>query len=509
MKKLIKSTADNYRERIQRLALFDPLYLLQKKTKKDSKGRDIDYYGLGLLSLLFFFENMLMRNKKTGVRELATYLIEMTEMEIKFTKKEYEELSRTIVEVFRPTSGKRNSRKFYNWETRREDEVFYSILKASKSDTKTQTQYYTLDEDGLELIFATKEYFSEFQLSINQLVLRKQLEKGEFIGALRQIDEMHIDVETLRDRMIRIKHEIQRNIISNETYNRYKNMVEDINRRLEREEEEFGELQSFVRDTKEKLGYELKHEKEIKTYSLILRIDKELGIVHHQHQKLLEESILLKTSALESAQESLYYVGIDTFNFDQEILGKLMSHPLPLNISKTLIKPLLHIERVKTWSPFSVFSEQRVLKGNVEESNNSFLEIASDQMITREKQVVQQNFTKIMGHVLSIMEGENKITLKEIIYNISNSKEKEILNKRIFYDFWLILHQKSPVYIDKYNENQENIFAGVFEMLQDKVKAINLLERSEVVEGSERYSIKNMELILEEIEDGILTESSN
>ena len=71
---------------------------------------------------------------------------------------------------------------------------------------KTNAQYYTLDDDGLELVFATKEFYSEFQLSINQLLLRKQLEKGEFKGALRQINEMRIDVESLEERILHLTH---------------------------------------------------------------------------------------------------------------------------------------------------------------------------------------------------------------------------------------------------------------------------------------------------------------
>ena len=56
----------SYRERMQRLALFDPLHRLENKKTTDKSGRPIDYYSLGLLTLLFFFENMLVRNRKTG-----------------------------------------------------------------------------------------------------------------------------------------------------------------------------------------------------------------------------------------------------------------------------------------------------------------------------------------------------------------------------------------------------------------------------------------------------------
>src|SRR5699024_10003505 len=105
-----------------------------------------------------------------------------------------------------------------------------------------------------------KEYFSEFQLSISQLLLRKQLEKGEFVGALRQIDEMRLSVENLRDRMVKIKHDINRNIVSEEIQKRYGELIEDINIRLTRENEEFDELESFVKDTRDNMAYEVKDE---------------------------------------------------------------------------------------------------------------------------------------------------------------------------------------------------------------------------------------------------------
>ncbi|ETJ29377.1 hypothetical protein Q604_UNBC16087G0002, partial [human gut metagenome] len=72
-----------------------------------------------------------------------------------------------------------------------------------RADLQSNVHDYGLDEQGLELIFATIENFNDVQLSINQLVLRKQLEKGEFAGALRQINEMSLDVKNLQDRIIK------------------------------------------------------------------------------------------------------------------------------------------------------------------------------------------------------------------------------------------------------------------------------------------------------------------
>lgn len=499
----LKSITENYRERIQRLALFDTLYKLDNKKSKDKSDKLIDYFSLGLLTLLFFFENMLVRNKKTGVKELAVFLIELNQGEIDLEPEDFEKIARTIIGAFRPPTGKRNTKNFYNWETRAEESVQYSILKADKADLSTNTQYYTLDDQGLELIFATKEYFNEFQLSINQLVLRKQLEKGEFVGALRQIDEMSLDVKNLQDRMFRIKHEIQRNIVSNETFERYKRIIEDINMRLYREDEEFDELQSFVSETKEKIGNDMTNEKDRKTYELILQIDRELDHVHYEHRLLLKESIILKTSALQAAQESLYYVGIDSFNFDQEITSRVFSSPLPLESTRMLIEPFLNLEKHQTWSPLTVFSEQRLEVRDKFEKSNEFFKATGEEDRKIDLMHLRDNFKRIMEGILVAMKGKKEITIEGVVENIRARGLDEFLLHRNFYDFWVIMHQKSPILIDNYEKSQEDLFGEVLALLENKGKVMKVEEIGGILKITDRYSIRNMRLKLEDTNDNL------
>ncbi|MFV8830246.1 replicative DNA helicase [Alkalihalobacterium sp. APHAB7] len=491
----LKGITENYRERIQRLSLFDPLFRLENKREKDNNNEPIDYFGYGLLSLLFFFENMLMRNHKTSVQDLARYLYELNQEKTSLSLEGFEKVARTIVETFRPPSGKRNEKAFYNWETREYEKVHYSLLKADRADVKTNTQYYKLDEQGLELVFATKEYFTEFQLSINQLVLRKQLEKGEFVGALRQIDEMHIDVESLRKRMSVVKHEIQRNIISDETYTRYKQMVEDINSRLTRENEEFSELQTFVKETKNRLAYDMNSEKDRKAYELILQIDRELGEVHHDHTMLLKESIDLKTTALHAAQESLYYVGIDSFNFKQEITTALVSKPLPLEASKRLVEPFLSIEQCETWSPLTIFQEQRIETREGIERTTAFDDLSEDELQQIENDKVRQIFGDLMRLILKIMGDKEEITLKEVVHALIDD-EKEWLDRRIFYQFWYVMHQRSPIMYEKTEDSNESLFEKVLELISDRYNRMEVKEIQEIIQVTKRYSIQNMRLRL-------------
>lgn len=498
MDPIIKGVTENYRDRVQKIALFDVLYNLDNKKTKDNSGNYIDFFSLGLLALLFFFENMLIRNKKTGVAELAEFLFKINKEEINLEYKDFENIARTIIEIFRPPSGKRNFRKFYNWESRREEVIEYSILKASKSDFKTNTQYYTLDEQGLELIFATKEYFSEFQLSINQLLLRKQLEKGEFVGALRQIDEMRIDVETIEERMQKIKYEVQRNILSEKTYERYKNLLEDINLRLTRENDEFDELQSFVNETREKLSYELKNEKDIRAYEYIIKIHKELGEVHREHRQLLQKSIELKTTTLQSAQESLYYISVDSFNFKNEITSRMFSTPLPLVSSRQLVEPLLSLEKRKSWSPLTVFSPQRIENKDNKEATNEFLDMTSDEKIGRELEVQQKNFRFIMEIILMVLSNSSETTIQNVVDYMKNEKLDYIINDILFYHFFIILHQRSPIKVSMEKDEKELLFQDMIELLYEKYSTLYVIETNGIVKGNDKYSIRNMVIRLEE-----------
>ncbi|MCM3439411.1 replicative DNA helicase [Metabacillus halosaccharovorans] len=486
-----------FRERMRRLALFDPLYELDRKKVKDYQGEPIDMKGLGLLTLLFFFEQKIIRNQKVGMKDLAKFLQKLTERQYILDGPAVEEIASAIIQTFRPTTGKKRTYPFFDWETYEKGQLDYSLLKAKAFDSKTNTQYYTLDEDGLELVFATKEFYSEFQLSINQLMLRKQLEKGEFRGALRQINEMRIDVESLNERMVKLRHEIQRSIVSEETFDRYKQLLEDIHARLERENEEFSELRQFVKDTKDRLYEKDYHQKEVKTYAYVLEISNQLEEVHYEHSRLLEQSIELKNHTLKAAQESLYYTGIDAFNFDQDINARIIGTPLPLEAMKGLLHPFLPIYQEQQWSPLTVFAEQNIREDQEETVDYGFLTIGN-QRVNDYHERLRQNYGYVMNVCLQAIEAGCQ-ELAGVLEYVRKTEDKDLLHQRFFYDFWLILHQRSPIVAGKIeNEDDEQNHSMDDALAQLGQRTLMIKERPETLHVTERFSIQNMDIMLEE-----------
>ncbi|WP_404406437.1 replicative DNA helicase [Jeotgalibacillus malaysiensis] len=498
----LESVTSGYRERMRRLALFDPLYELDRRQDKDARQKPIDMKGFGLLTLLFFFEKKIIRDLKNGSKELAEYLGSISRLEYELPPDQLEKLAQTIIQTFRPATGKKRAYPFFNWETKQEEEIEYSILKDNNFDLKTNRQYYTLDEDGLELVFATKEFYSEFQLSINQLMLRKQLEKGEFQGALKQINEMRLNVESLHERMVKLRHEIQRNIVSEDTFDRYKQLIEDSHLRLERENEEFSELREFVRETQERLAEKDFYKREQKAYDTVLKIQKHLEEVHYQHSDLLTQSIDLKNHTLKAAQESLYYTGIEAFNFDQDITATIIAGPLPLEALKGVLHPFLTVQEEKRWSPLTLFAEQNILEERDAPNDDRFNDVPSEEEESKYHQQLKTMYGTFMERTLEAME-QGAHDLRTIMDALDENGHGELFDTRYFYDFWLLLHQRSPLKEnDVQNEDSSHVLDAALAHLQGRELVIK--ETNDVILVNDRFSIQNMDVeTVKEEEDAL------
>lgn len=489
----VKDIVQGYGERYERILLFEPLNKLSAMQKKDGQNQLIDMRGLGLLTLLYFFEQKIMRNAKAGRKQLAEFLFHATSPYIDLTLEQYVALAGTIIETFRPGSGKVKTAEFFNWETGQNETVAYQYLKASSFNVSTNEQFYVLDEHGLELVFATKEFYSEFQLSISQLVLRKQLEKGEFKGALRQINEMRVAVESIEEQLSRLQHEIRRNIVSNEVFSRYEKLIEDISFRLKYENEEFDELEQFVNEAKERLHYRDTLKKEGDAYNLVLTISYELEKVHAYHTKLLQKSIELQTTALEAAKEALYYIGVESFNFDLDVTAQIISNPLPASSLKAFVVPFLTVHQEKQWSLFSIFDRQNVFEERVEQEIPTLLEVDEQAEQLRNEQMVQF-YAIVLKLLLKALEEQAEITLHQWFEQIQqDERTAPLLQSRFVYDFFLLLHQRSPIEVQEDVGEEVYLWSTLHRILNGI--CLEVQELPDILHVTERFTIQNMRIM--------------
>ncbi len=243
---------------------------------------------------------------------------------------------------------------------------------------------------------------------------------------------MRIDVESLDERMMKLKHEIQRSIVSEETFERYKQLLEDIYGRLTREDEEFKELRQFVKETRERLYSKDVHKKEKKTYDLLLTITRELESVHYDHSRLLEQTFALKNTTLVTAQESLYYTGIQAFNFDQDLVSNIISTPLPLEAMSGVLHPFFKVEENQLWSPLTVLAEQNITEEREERVEHGFIEVDRDESDDPYRNGLMKKYKELMQSFLQAYEVDRGKTLSEFLDYLDENGNSAYVRAALF-----------------------------------------------------------------------------
>src|SRR5699024_11560068 len=91
----LNDLTSGYRERMRRLALMDSLDELAAKQTKDNDGIRLDMRGLGMLTLLYFFERRLSRSYKTSRMHVTEFLLKMTQDTYNISHDKMERITRS------------------------------------------------------------------------------------------------------------------------------------------------------------------------------------------------------------------------------------------------------------------------------------------------------------------------------------------------------------------------------------------------------------------------------
>src|SRR5699024_9072249 len=98
----------------------------------------------------------------------------------------------------------------------------------------------------------------------------------------------------------------------------------------------------------------------------------------YEHDRLLQLTAELQTTALSSAQESLYYTGIQSFNFDHDIVSTILAKPLHPDKMKGVIHPFLRVEENRIWSPLTLLAEQNITEEREIKEAETFIEASNE-----------------------------------------------------------------------------------------------------------------------------------
>src|SRR5699024_4712189 len=146
-------------------------------------------------------------------------------------------------------------------------------------------------------------------------------------------------------------------------------------------------------------------------------------------------------------QESLYYTGVQSFNFEKDVVATIFGKPYAPDVMKGITHPFLKVEQNSTWSLLTVLAEQNIIEERTESENAHFLEAMDDTAQQEYRKWLGEKYGALMEQFLLAYESGQIDNLRDWMEQLKTNNP-DLIGKRYFYSFWLFMHQMSPLQQD-------------------------------------------------------------
>ena len=130
--------------------------------------------------------------------------------------------------------GRPHAFTYPDFETGTEKVHKFHLVELEDYDIKDRSVRLRLSTAGVEMLFKTKEMYNELQVSITQLYLRQQIQKGVFDGALRSVEELALAVKNEKQKIFLLQENIIRDVLQVAREKELEKQMERINEQLSR-----------------------------------------------------------------------------------------------------------------------------------------------------------------------------------------------------------------------------------------------------------------------------------
>jgi hypothetical protein len=442
----LRDALQNFHERMKNIAGFWPLFRLRELRKY----QEYDLLALGVGVLLLILEHMLIGRLESDHNDVTRFLQKTIEESYgqRLSDEEARELATYLLAALR-NDGRAFEFTFKNLETNEDDKHTFHLIENGTYHVASGQVRFKLSDDGLDLLFKTREMYKELRITISQILLRQQIEKGVFEDALRTVDALSLDVRQLREEIERMKMSIKRDV-SQFSLPKYEAMLSAIREQFQKEKQMFDELNNLLRDTRNHYEARRGGEQEARALNQLVELSMRLNNVINLHNKLLADKLDLQEMVLEALEEGIVSGFRSKINFEREFLDPILREQTPLENVKRLIEPLLSLKIRKRFNIHKAFAPQ-VVQVQETEPEDKAPDLPTEEAEppidpkVKYKQIRDARYTEYLKMVFEPLLTEQTLTLYEILQSLPPERLYEVVNARDFYPFLVQLHQMSPV----------------------------------------------------------------
>lgn len=513
MKKM-EEILKGFKERYQSMAFFYPLFQLNNK----EKYKDLDLTSLGLSTMLFILEKMLMNEEAATHKSVGKYIGELLleKKKKKITEAEEEEISNFLLNLLMG-EGRPFKYEFFDYEKGEKDYITFKLVTYDKNEysikrIKDKEEILKLTPEAIEMLFKTKEMFNELQISITQLYLRQQIEKRVFDGAVRISKELIQNVQAEIAKMESLENEIRRDAIKATDQKKMEEQLERIHYQLENQKKTFEELSGLIKETINEYYENELTEKEKIAVDNVLQVEKNLIEAAEEHNVLFAKKQSVQKLIRDSLENIILKGFSSKINFSKEILPALTNRLFSMESLISIVRPVTNVKEFNMMHPTQLFAEQKVKKEK-EENIEVVTEITQEiKEAALEEELKVENKKKnirmfMLEEMFNMLLESTSISLEELFNQMKDKDEElyqEAISEEYLYQFLIHLHQENSFKVEKINKNRQMYLEGYNRDMAELVDQNNdyaeigkilLIPIADQVIKNGQYKIQNIQFI--------------
>lgn len=445
------SLADDFLEeldmRLEQVKVYYPIMDMLRKRKMDEEFSKL-VPEMCFLTLSYLIYEGKLKHKGVTFQNLELFLYKALKeiLEKDLEQEVSRELTAEILDGLQ-NGGQNFILNTYSFKTRSFREKYVKFLEIRQSEDGV-LQYY-ITEQGVDFYLRTKEFPEETKITINLLLFQKQMEKGAFGFAYETVRRLNMEVQKKKDRKYSLLEALMYGRLdSGEAYNSYH---KSIVMQLEEESELFNAAMKNVNNAYgeyvERINNGEATSKELRTFTLIKIIEKEVSRAQTLHTELLKEAVGFTKEydkALGTRRKAIF---TERFNFQGEF-EKLITQNEKPEALKFLFEPLLSPKIKKSFNPLRAFEPQRVLKGRQEDKESQESGIKADRAtiddLTRSR--VKRNFVFYAVKLLEALDTpEREVSLQDFCRSLVEKYSEDSVYNGDFLSFIIEMNRDKKI----------------------------------------------------------------
>lgn len=254
----------------------------------------------------------------------------------------------------------------YSFKTQNYKEKYVKFIEIKQSE-QGEFQYF-ITEQGVDFFLKTKEFPEETQITINLLLFQKQMEKGAFGFAYETVKRLNMEVQKKKDKKYTLLEELMYGRM--DSGNEYMNYHQSIVHQFKEEAEMFDVAINIIQDAfteyTDRINRGKALQKEVRTFTLIKIIEKEISRAQTLHTELLKEAVSFTKEYDDVLGLRRRAIFTEKFNFEREFERMVTQNGEP-ELLKFIFEPLISPNIKKSFNPLSILESQRISISKPEE----------------------------------------------------------------------------------------------------------------------------------------------